>query len=366
MAQMIQRLEKLNLDTITAAQPRQMGKAKLVFLQPLFKVSTPKLSQAWPIKPADEKLEKFTLEVRLDGNSSDAESFKTALTAFDMKVRRLALENKKLWFGKAADDITSEGDLRQMHSLSVHKGSERQDGTRYDDTVRFKITGWDQYVEEVIYKGEGDKRYPVDVKWKSRLVDPQGHGGPDDNQTKFYICENRDMTTGKEQMAPWTPCQDPAGNQVKDASGNTMWEFVGPKHCQPGCKLTIVFQPTMVWLAAKFGITLSAKQVFITPAPPKPKNVVEGIEIKDYVDPILASRAAKQAMSSSQDLDEVPPEQEDDLYVAPMDSVAHDTVPLAAEAEPIKPGKRQAEASPATKGRNASKKSKTVTVDEDF
>lgn len=351
-------------------------------------VSTPKLTQAWPIRASDDASDKFTLEVRLDSGNQDNEVFKNALNAFDMRVRKLAIENKKSWFGKAADDIENENDLRQMHTMSIKKGNEKADGSFWDSTVKFKITGWKDYVDEILYKGEGDKKYPVDVKWRSRLVNSQGHGGPDDNQTKFYICENRDMTTGKEQMAPWTPCQDPAGNQIKDASGNTMWEFVGPKHCQPGSKLTIVFQPTMVWLASKFGVTLSAKQIFITPAPAKPKTSVEGIDIVDFVDPILASRAARQALAGDdlRDLESMPADNESDdgldangpgpasgpgsAPTGPATAAAPAAAALAsAEAEHKSPSglKRSAPASTkAPKKKTVKLEASEVTVDEDF
>lgn len=371
----IQRLEKVNIDGVTAKPPRAMGKAKLVFLEPLLRVSTPKLTQQWPIRPAsDENPDKFTLEVRLD---AEQEAFKSALTAFDLRVRKLAFENKKSWLGKAADDVEAEADLRQMQSMSIKKGNEKPDGSRYDDTVKFKITGWGDYVDEILYKGEGDNKYPTDVKWRSRLVDPQGNGGPSDAQTKFYICENKDMTTGKEQMAPWTPCQDPAGNPIRDAHGNIVWEFVGPKHCQPGCKLTIVYQPTMVWLAAsKFGVTMTAKQVFITPAPPKSKPIVEGIEIVDSVDPIMAGRAARQAMASDDARDlEVPPDHDDNVEqadAAPADGHAEshaEAAPesaAAADASATIGKKRKATDAGESPAARKSKKSKIVTVEEDF
>ena len=352
-------IERLNLDAIKANAPKSMGKAKLVFLEPRMLIATPKIAQAWPIRPMSEDSndDKFSLECRLD----DADVFKTGLTAFDMKVRSLAFANKKLWFGKAAEEINSESDLRQTHTLSVKKGNEKPDGSRYEDTVKFKVTGWKDQVEEVIYKGEGDKKFPVDVKWHSRLVSPGGRGGPEDNQTKFYICETTDMTTGKEQMVPWTPCQDPAGNHIKDSQGNTVFEFVGPKHCQPGCKVRVVVQPSMVWLAAKFGVTLAAKQVFITPAPPKSKSVVEGIEIKDFVDPILAGRAARAAMSSNElrDVDDM---------LGEVDEYADNDAQTPAEPAVV-PEKKKTEradkvdlSSPAKK----SKKSKVLTVDEEF
>ncbi len=381
-------LDKLNIDGITAKPPRQMGKAKLVFLEPKMQVNTPALEQAWPIRPmGDDGADKFQLECRL---GESVEAFKSALTSFDLRVRRLAFENKKSWFGKSAEDIETENDLKQMHTLSVRKGNEKADGSRYDDTVKFKITGWGDYIDEVLYKGEGDKRFPVDVKWKSRLVDPQRNGGPDDSGTQFYICEGINMSTGKQKMAPWTPCVDPAGHEIKDAHGNTVWEFVGPKHCQPGCKITVVYQPTMVWLASKFGVTLSAKQVFINPAPPKPKSAIEGIEIVETVDPILASKAARAALSSDDVRDDVPDNNSDDVAAdvtalaeglaagpagaasgaaasgsAPGPASGPASGPVSGDDE-TKSKKRKADKSDDTTKSPKKKSSKTVTVDESF
>ena len=348
-------MEKLNLDSIVGKAPRLMGKAKLVFLEPRMLVATPKLQQAWPIRPMGEATDdKFTLEVKVGAGN---EVFASAMTAFDMKIRKMAYENKKSWFGKEADDITSENDLRMKQTLSIKKGNERQDGTKWDDTIKVKITGWASSVGEIVYKGEGDSRMPADIKWKNRTVDAQGRGGPDDNQTKFYICEGVDMATGKERMAPWTPCVDPAGNQVKDSSGNVVWEFVGPKHCQPGCSVRIVFNPSVVWISTKFGVTLGARQVFITPAPPQAKAVVDGIEIVETVDPIMVTRAAKQATASDdlRNLDEVPNDDGEFSELASnVNDVAEEPVPTQPE-----PKTEKAEKQPA-------KKKAKKTHDEEF
>ena len=372
-------MEKYPLDAMVAKPPKAMGKAKLVFIDPRVSVATPKLEQAWPVRPMgdDASDDKFALEVRLDAFDSNADTFKNALSQFDAKIRSLAFANKKSWFGKVGDDIQTESDLRTMHTMSIKKGSEKIDGSRYDDTVKFKVTGWQNYVDEVIYKSNSDNKWPVDVKWKSRLVDAQGRGGPDDNQTRFYICQDTSMTTGKEQMVPWTPCQDPAGNHIKDAQGNTVYEFVGPKHCQPGCKIRVVFSPSMVWLAAKFGVTLAAKQVFITPAPPKAKTAIDGIEIKDYVDPILAGRAARAAMTSDIDVDEVP-NVDDDVKSDDKNDKADKPAEKPAAADKVadkladkpddEPKKKKADkADKADKGDNESpKKKKAKTIDEEF
>ncbi len=358
-------MENLKLDSIIAKPPRLMGKAKLVFLEPKSLVATPKLQQAWPIRPmGSENDDKFTLEVKIGAGN---EAFQSAVNAFDMKIRKMAFENKKSWFGKEADDITTENDLRMKQTMSIKKGNERQDGTKWDDTIKVKITGWASSVGEIVYKGEGDSRMPADIKWKTRTVDTQGRGGPDDNQTKFYICEGVDMATGKERMAPWTPCVDPAGNQMKDSSGNIVWEFVGPKHCQPGCSVRIVFNPSMVWISTKFGVTLAARQVFITPAPPQAKAVVEGIEIVDTVDPIMVTRAAKQATVTDElrNLDEVPNDEgefsEMVSSVSELQSQVVDSKPASAEKASDKTSEKADKADKAPAKKKAKK-----THDEEF
>ena len=358
-------MDKYPFSSIVAKPPKAMGKAKIVFLQPNVSVVTDKVKCLWAIRPTDDSNQKFSLEVGLPSDDPSAEALKNGLTKFDMTIRDLALANKKAWFGKVGDEITSVSDLRTMHTMSVKKGTERIDGSSYDDSAKFKVTGWSEHVEEVIYKSNSDNKWPVDVKWRTRLVDPQGRGGPSDNETRFYICQDTSMTTGKEQMVPWIPCQDPAGNHIKDSSGNTVYEFVGPKHCQPGCKVRVVFNPSMVWLASKFGVTLAAKQVFITPPPVAAKTSIEGIEIKDYVDPILAGRAARAAMSSDVVLDDAPDNADDDE--APALPAAHEApappaVPAAGPApEESKKKKLDADAGSPKKKAKAAK-----TIDDEF
>ena len=374
-------MDKLDLASIKTMPPRQFGKAKLVFLEPKITVVTPELQQAWPLRPAsDDGEDKFSLEVSVGSAGSETETealFKNAITAFDMRIRQMAFKDKKSWFGKDSDGMTSEADLRLVHTLSVKKGNEKQDGSRYFDTVKFKVTGWKDFVDEVVYRGEGDKKFPSDVRWKSRIVNAQGQGGPDEKQTKFYICENTDPTTGKKQMVPWTPCQDPAGNEIKDSLGNTMYEFVGPKHCQPGSTVRVVFKPSMVWLSSKFGVTLQASQVFITPAAPKAKSAIDGIEIKDFVDPVLAKKAARLAMASN-DLREIDFDGLDDAGQSASPEVESDArnlesslsasmVPL--EPETKSPKKRAAEADKADKAdktETSKAGKKKVKLDEEF
>lgn len=370
-------MEKLAVDAITAAKPpRAFGKARFVYLDhPTgnIKIVTPKLKQAWPIRPMGENAsdDKFSLECRL---GEDVMAFKEAMQAFDQKVRALAFAHKKSWFGKDADNFTEERDLRTLHSTSVKKGNEKADGSRWDDTIKFKVTGWAEAIEEVLYK-DGDSTMVKDVKWRSRLVDSNGHGGPGPRQTQFFLNQGRDMITGKDRMVPKVPVQDPAGNHKRDAAGNVLWEFVGPKHATPGCEITAVLEPSL-WLAGgKFGVTWQARQVFITPPAPKPKEVVDGIEIVDCVDPILAGKAVQQALAGDdlRDLDYA----EDTSEGAPTDESAF-AAPLEAtlEAQPAEAaheaGKKRktAEAglgSPApAKKSTSSKAKKTVTVDEDF
>ena len=367
-------MENYPLAAITAEPPKAMGKAKLVFLKPKVSAVTPKLKSLWAIRPTDETNQKFSLEVGLPSDDPATETFKNAMTAFDMKIRDLAFQNKKSWFGKAGEEINVPTDLRTVQKMSVNKGSERADGSRYEDSVKFQVKGWDAEVEEVIYKTNSDNKWPVDVKWRTRLVDAQGRGGPDEKQTRFYLCQDTSMTTGKEQMVPWIPCQDPAGNHIKDASGNTVYEFVGPKHCQPGCKVRVVFNTSMVWLASKFGTTHLALQVFITPPPVAPKTTIDGIEIKDYVDPILAGRAARAAMSSDIPVDDTPDNAGDD-EVTENTSVHSTSAPQLPAQPPAQPH-AQPHAQPSlpveeSKKKKATeegspKKKKAKTIDDEF
>jgi hypothetical protein len=144
----------------------------------------------------------------------------------------------------------------------------------------------------------------------------------------------------------------------------------------------------MVWLASKFGVTLSAKQIFITPAPAKPKTSVEGIDIVDFVDPILASRAARQALAGDdlRDLESMPADNESDdgldangpgpatgpgsAPTGPATAAAPAAAALpSAEAEHKSPSglKRSAPASTkAPKKKTVKLEASEVTVDEDF
>jgi len=305
----ISAFKDLDLNSIVCDKPpRSTGnKAKLVFLTKCSNISSGKTTQRWPIRPSDDTCEKFTLEVE------GTEDLNGALKAFDQRVRKLAFENKSTWFSKnVASEITAENDLKQMHHSCLTKGNDKPDGSKYPDTFKVKVSGWKDYVQQVKYKGEGDKKFPVDVQWKSRILDSVGNGGPEDHQTKFYLSQGRDMATGKQRMVAKVPSQDPAGNQMRDSNGNLIWEAVGPKHCQPGSEITVVLSGT-VWIAAKFGVSFTAKQVFITPPPPKARNIVEGIEIVDVVDPLLATRAVQLAVQCDdlRNLDEIPADEED-------------------------------------------------------
>ena len=376
-------LEKLAIDAITAPKaPRQFGKAQFVTLEHpsgSLKIVTPKLSQQFTIVPMGDKLEddKFSLQCRL---GEDAAAFKEALTAFDMRIRSLAFAHKKSWFGKNADDFTEERDLRSLHTMNVKKGNEKTDGTRWDDSVKFKVTGWAEHVDEVLYREGSDM--PKDVKWKARLVDANGNGGPGPRQTQFFLNQGPNMVTGKDRMVPKVPVQDPAGNPKKDSNGNPLWEFVGPKHCTPGCLLTIVFEPSP-WLAGgKFGVTLQARQIFITPPAAKPKEIIEGIEIVDTVDHILAGKAVQQALAGDDLRDLDGPEADDggadaELHTTPaalassLDDLA--TAATAAGGASSEAGKKRKapdtglSSPPTSKKSTASKASKKVTVvDEDF
>lgn len=321
--------DKVDLSAFSAQPPRTMGKGRVVFLNGPNKHSTPKVTQAWPIRPADDKNEKFNLECSI---GPDAVGFGSSLDAFDNVIRKMAFSNRKEWFGKRADIMTDEKDLLQLQTRSLKKGGESKTGTRYDDTVRFKVEGWKDHLDEVIYKdaatGATDDamRMPRDCTWRPRLVDENGRGGPKDNETQFFLAIGKDMTTGIERFVNKVPCIDAAGNHIKDSKGNLVWEFVGPKHCRQGHKLTVVFATNLVWLSdGKFGVKLAAREVYITPTPPKAKGRIEGIEVVNHVDPFLAAKAV-QLTTSADDVEGDVPDASSEPDAAP-DAVA---APVAA------------------------------------
>jgi hypothetical protein len=375
-------MERVALDSIVASRPPQaFGKAKIVYLEPMQQAATPKLVQMWSVGPHNDKKpdgkQDFSIQCRLDATAD--ETFAVAMKNFDLRVRKLAFENRKSWFGKASDDFTGDSDLRTIHNMSIKKGNEKTDGSRWEDSIKFKITGWGPYCDSVVYKNGGtdgpkdDKDMAIGCNWLPRLVSAQGTGGPSDKETKFYLSQGRDHATGKERAVPKVPCLDPAGNQKKDEHGNLLWEFVGPKHCQPGCKLAVVFQFSQVWLAGgKFGVTLAAKQVFITPAPPKQTEVVEGYEVTEFVDPILASKAVQMATANTDHVAPDGPDGDEDSEEGPAgtataaqtETTKGPSVPAQAPEAPAAGEKRPAASSspkPAAK-----KTKKTITVDEDF
>lgn len=360
---------KASFLNIEAQKPRTVGKARVAFLNGIDKHSTDKLEQAWPIRPADDRNEKFNLEVRIGQANVDLTK---AFEDFDGQIRKIAFANKKDWFMKRADEIDSEADLKQLHTKSIKKGGERSDGSRYDDTVRFKVEGWKDCVDEVVYNeakaGEDKGTMPKDVVWKPRYVDASGRGGPKDNETNFYLWVGKDMTSGLEKYANKVPCIDAAGNHIKDASDNLVWEFVGPKHCKVGSKLTVVFNSSVVWLSdGKFGVKLAARQVYVMPAPPKTTGRVEGVEIVSYVDPFQAAKAVQMVAAANDDsAEDAPDSSSDGVAETNLESLREPDV-ADGPVETLGRKRSAAELSPTkTKVAKTGKNKKLVTVDEDL
>ena len=321
--------DKLNLQALKV-QPKRMnasGKGAMVLLDytegaRVGKFASPNsgMRQMWNIRPASmdgtiKDGDKFNLEVEI---GPEHEAFAKKANAFDDYVLNSAFANKKEWFGdKNAAKIDSVAALNMTYNKLIIEGKQNRSGGKYNDSIRFKIEGsWAKYVSEVTYREDDpDKKgMPKDCSWTPRLVnalDPNTE--VKENETQFFLYMSKDPTTGIDNYSDRVPVVDAAKHHVKDKDGNNLWRYVGPQDCRQNSRLTIVFAANRVWISdVRFGVVLTAKKVYIKPAPPKVTQSLEGVRVTSSVDVFLATQAVlnTQQVDDFEDLDE-----EDDEYV---------------------------------------------------
>lgn len=292
------------------AKPNPNGKGKTAWLDYTdgpsrsAKFATPKeLRQMWPIRPAGEDNQKFNLELEL---GPEAESFLKKCGMYDDFILETAFQNRKEWFGSNSAKLTSVNDMRITYNKLTVDGKENRNGGKYNDSIRFKIEGqWNKYLKEVLYREENDSM-PRDTLWNPRFVNPLDSSSEvKDNETQFFLFMSKDPVTGIDNYHDRVPVNDAAGHQLKDKDGNGIWRYVGPQDCRQNSRVTVVFTANRVWISdMRFGVTLTAKKIYIKPPPPKVSQTLEGVRVLTSVDVTIASRAVLAASANTGDDEE--------------------------------------------------------------
>lgn len=301
---------KFEPNNLTVQPPKtgEKSKGKFASLQystssgPVYKYATPRdLRQLWSIKPAGEDADKFVLEVSLGPNCAD---FVKKVNTFDKCILDAAFANKLEWFGaKHASRMETKEGLTLTQTKMLIDGRPNRTGGKYDDSIKFKIEGWQKYLKEKIYKDNDTSGMVKECIWDPRLVNSLDSASDfKDRETKFYLFNSRDPVTGVDNYSNKVPVIDAAGHQLKDKDGNALWRYVGPQDCVPNSLLTIEFAIRNVWIIdSRFGSYGTAVAVFIKAPPPKVSQVLEGVKILTSVDPVQAAKAVMNLQSANQD-----------------------------------------------------------------
>lgn len=301
------KFEPANL-TVQPIKTGANSKGKFASLQystssgPVYKYATPRdLRQLWSIKPAGEDADKFVLEVSLGPTCAD---FVKKVNAFDKCILDAAFANKLEWFGaKHASRMETKEGLTLTQTKMLIDGRPNRTGGKYDDSIKFKIEGWQKYLKEKIYKDNDTSGMVKECTWHPRLVNSLDSASDfKDRETKFYLFTSRDPVTGQDYYSNKVPVIDAAGHQLKDKDGNALWRYVGPQDCIPNSLLTVEFAVRSAWIIdSRFGSYGTAVAVFIKAPPPKVTQVLEGVKILTSVDPVQAAKAVMNLQAANQE-----------------------------------------------------------------
>lgn len=191
---------------------------------------------------------KFDMELSLE----DVPEFEEACRKFDEWVVDQAFARKTEFFGNKAQYVTTRETVMAMYSTGklMKAGKAKPDGGAYPSTIRFKVSGsWANYVSSITtrpYVADGKTMsLPDRCNWFTRpLSDPVGK-----DETKFWMA-----VPGKENTFT---------DKLQDGAGG--YRLVGPQDCVPGSKITPVFTLSSLYITEGFGVTVTAKEVYITP-----------------------------------------------------------------------------------------------------
>lgn len=344
--------EKIEKSALKAQPVRQnasgMGKTVMLECEGArgMKFSSPKeMRQKWTIAPStmDGELkptDKMNLEVEIGPEMQD---FLTKCNSLDQFVMETAFSHRQEWFGdKNAKRMDSIDALKLTYTKLVSEGKPSKNGTKYPDGIKFKIEGWAPYIESVVLREEGPgKGLPKTVVWKPRTVDELNPLGVKDNETKFFLFEKKDPVTGVDDYIYKLPVVDASMTQRKDSSGNGIWRYVGPQDCAPNSRLRIVFACNRVWVTdIRFGLSLTAKEVWIKQPPPPTVQKLDGVRVVPKVDvasaiKLLNAMQTLEANHQDDDYDDDALETTPTLVTEiPMHSEAHYTAGIVEHEKP--------------------------------
>lgn len=190
---------------------------------------------------------KFDVELAIDETTMG--KFEDACRTFDNWIVESAFAKKQDFFGNNSQYFTTVHSVEGMYASGrmLKAGKPKPEGGFYQNSIRCKIVGgWYKYAESVVTKPvsvEGNTRYLAErCIWKARPVsDPVAVG-----ETKFWL-KVGDTYTGK----------------IDDGKGGV--RLVGPGDCTPGSKVTPVFAISSIYINKGFGITITAKELYISP-----------------------------------------------------------------------------------------------------
>lgn len=358
---------ELDVKTLVVKKPRanpQAGKSAWIDrtssdMPNLFSVVDAKAQ--WPIRPGNtdgtvKQFERLNFEIGVTPKEEEVakkcdEVFQKAL--FDMKID---------FFGPSkGKSITSVESLGPIYKNLLREGGEGKEGTKYANSLRMKVDGWSQYIDNVNVvekvKANGEKLKVVkDCSWKNRLVD--SGDAPGDRDTHFLLFLGNNPDTGKPRYSDKVVVMDDFGKPIikstdKDGKVNYQMRYVGPQDAAPGSTVTVVWQLSKLYLTETTGPISVAKDVYIKPIQKKAQahRAIDGVEIDDAAEDTIK---VQEKIAPPSPKDDVPP---------PIDDQDHEHEMLSASAQPSPDRKRKSDDSAPGA---PTKKSKKIVVSEDF
>jgi hypothetical protein len=285
----------------------------------------------FPIRPNmnitdlhDKKVESKRLNVEL-GLPQEADDLRNWLDEFDNWclgqgcVGTRNTDDEACWYKDLRKQMLAAPPESARYLLTgkykpVLKRGGSKDGKAFLDSVRVKGDGWFPYIKRLVKEEkivDGAKKEVVkDCEWHERLVEDGPVGEKD---TKFYLyVPSRGKYTDK------VPC---VGDDKKPIISGTTHDgkpiykmrWVGPQDAKQYSRITPVVSFVKMYVSSEFGPTLTAKELYVKAAPPKPKSTLAGhdvdasISAEDALAALTAtSEAAEAAAASESEAPEAP------------------------------------------------------------